>query len=278
LALATLVANANPQLSAGNQPANITTAVLNAAALIAWDQIILATLLGALKYPLPDDFDLVRAGAVKQTGAAPTVTESTMLNQAAKLMEVHLAANADAPSVKAQATQPGIETAPRVSESTNTVRAELFPEFAEAVLRFPAVAFAHELSLSLDFSHNEVSTILNKLVWSTALLIIDADQTTNSQVTISSNRIRSQSSSATAGVFFVNRCTVTGNLMVNEQPQKGSLFLIAPLQPNQKLPDASTAITGNVFGGPPVLAAARPVFTPAAPPPMNTWDFFNTRF
>jgi hypothetical protein len=70
---------------------------------------------------------------------------------------------------------------------------------------------------------------------------------------------------------------VTGNLVFNEQPEKGSLFLIAPGSSQQKLPPAATAITGNVFGGPPVLAAPRPVFTPAAPAPMDKWDFFNTR-
>ena len=44
----------------------------------------------------------------------------------------------------------------------------------------------------------------------------------------------------------------------------------------KKNPDG-TAITGNVFKGPPVLAARRPDFSPPAPAPMNKWEFFNAK-
>jgi hypothetical protein len=281
LALATLLANANPQVTTGTSTAPVSTAVLNAAALISFDPIVLATILGALKYPLPTEFDAAKGGAIKQKSTPVTVKESSLLNNAANLVRLHLTADATATTsevkAKADATVTDAATQPGRAESANAVRAEIFPDFADALFGFAAAVFNHELSLSLDFSHNEVSTVLNKLVFSTALLVIDADQTTDSQVTVSSNRLRSQSLSATAGIFFVNRCTVTGNLVFNEQPEKGSLFLIAPLPSQQKVPPAGTAITGNVFGGLPVLAAPRPVFAPPAPAPMDKWEFFNTR-
>jgi len=91
---------------------------------------------------------------------------------------------------------------------------------------------------------------------------------------MSSNRLSSQSESATAGIFFVNRCAVTGNLFFNEIPEKSSLFLVAPS--DLKKP-AGTAITGNVFKGPPGLFARRPDFSPPAPPPMDRWEFFNAK-
>lgn len=281
LALATLLANANPTVTTGTSTAPVSTAVLNAAALISFDSIVLATVLGALKYPLPAEFDAAKGGAIKQKSTPVTVKESSLLNNAANLVRLHLTADATATTsevkAKADATVTDAATQPGRAESANAVRAEIFPDFADALFGFAAAVFNHELSLSLDFSHNEVSTVLNKLVFSTALLVIDADQTTDSQVTVSSNRLRSQSLSATAGIFFVNRCTVTGNLVFNEQPEKGSLFLIAPLPSQQKVPPAGTAITGNVFGGLPVLAAPRPVFAPPAPAPMDKWEFFNTR-
>jgi hypothetical protein len=91
---------------------------------------------------------------------------------------------------------------------------------------------------------------------------------------MSSNRLRSQSDIATAGVLFVNRCAVTGNLFFNEIPDKGSLLLVAPS--DRKKPDG-TAITGNVFKGPPLLLARRPSFNPPAPAPMDKWEFFNAK-
>ena len=278
LSLATLLANANPKPTTSGQTASVSKAVLGAVALIAWDPIMLGTVLSALRYPLPTDFDLARAGAVKQASTTLTTKDTNILNRTAALMQLHLADEAAPSIVDATDSSAGAADAKPFVDNTKTIRDDLFPGFAEAVFGFPPTVFAHELSLSLDFSHNEVSTVLNKLVWSTALLIIDADDTTDSQVTITSNRLRSQSSSATAGVFFVNRCAVTGNLVLNEEPKKHSLYLLAPNQPSPPKVLPKTAITGNVFKGPPFLAAPRPVFTPPAPPPMNKWEFFNTMF
>lgn len=278
LALGTLVANASPTITNATQAQNISTAVLVATSFIAWDPIMLGVVLGGVRFPLPADFDLVRAGAVKQTSAPPVLNDSTMVNVAAESMRAHLteAISAGAPEASATVDAGVAGSAPNVA-STKAIRDQLFPEFATAVGAFPPATFAHELTLSLDISHNEVSTVLKDLPWSAAILIVDTDQVTDSQLTMSSNRVRSHSLSGTAGVISVNRCTVTGNLFFNEIPNKFSLVLIAPGVGQQKRPLPTTAITGNVFGGPPILAADRPTFAQAAPPPMNTWYFFNTQ-
>lgn len=278
LALATLLANANPQTGAGNQATDVSKAIMSAVALIAWDQIMSVTVLAALKYPLPADFDLVKAGAVKQAAKAPTVTESTLLNNAVDVMRVHFTGDAKASAADAKVVEVDAQefARPGFTAGVNAAQAEIFPDFAEAVFGFAAAAFQHQLSLSLDFSHNDVSTVLQKLPWSTSVLIVDTDQVTDSQLTMSSNRLRSQSTSATAGVLFVNRCTVTGNVIFNELIEEESLFLVAPSD-TQKRVLPLTAITGNVFRGKPSLIAPRPVFTPPAPKPMDTWEFFNTK-
>jgi hypothetical protein len=88
----------------------------------------------------------------------------------------------------------------------------------------------------------------------------------------------------------VDRCTVTGNLIWNDGVDSAaagpggpnaSLPLIVPsliLSPRigtgQGVPHV--VVTGNVFGGDTVLPA-RPATTPPTPPPMNTWDFLNTK-
>jgi hypothetical protein len=273
LALATLIANANTINVRGTGTGNVadTAAVASAAALISWDPIMRALLLAAVRYPLPANFDPASAGAVKTSNEPIKLETASIVNKVVEVINGHFAEAGSAGAAETKPVASANAEGPDFAR-TDEVRAELFPELAAAVAGFPAAAFQHQLSLSLDLSHNEISTVLGNLPWSTAVLIIDTDQNTDSKLTMSSNRLRSQSISACAGIFFVNRCAVTGNLFFNEIAEKGSLFLMAPS--DLKRPDA-TAITGNVFKGPAVLLAKRPNFTPPAPPPMDKWEFFN---
>ena len=274
LALATLIANANTGNVKGAASGDLanTAAVAGAAALISWDLIIGGLLLGAVRYPLPTDFDAVKAGAVTASNEPIKVETVSIINKVVDGINAHFAdvGPPDASTMRVE-TKTASADQPEFAR-VNEIRAEMFPELVTAVAGFPPAVFQHQLSLSLDLSHNEVSTVLGTVPWSTAVLIIDTDQNTDSKLTMSSNRLRSQSVSATAGIFFINRCAVTGNLFFNEIAKNPSLFLWAPS--DLRTPDA-TAITGNVFKGPSVLVAKRPDFTPPAPPPMDKWEFFN---
>lgn len=150
------------------------------------------------------------------------------------------------------------------------------------------------LQLSLDFSHNAIETLAPKAPSGTPLFVWDTDQQTQSMITMNANRLRNQSLQlATAVILQVDRCTVTGNLVLNEsayQLQRGTpapeplnIFYSLVLLPGWVSPevlkspptpgfDVPIAITGNVFKGVPFLLHIRPAW----PAPLNTWLPFNT--
>lgn len=151
--------------------------------------------------------------------------------------------------------------------------------FAESV-KFP-------LQLSLDFSQNEIETLAPNAPSGTPLFVWDTDQQTQSMITMTANRLRNKSLQlATAVILQVDRCAITGNLVLNEsvhQVKPPTLFFSLFLLPGWVAPELLTtpptpefdlpiAITGNVFKGTPFLFHVRPGW----PAPLNTWLPFNT--
>jgi hypothetical protein len=152
------------------------------------------------------------------------------------------------------------------------------------------------LQLSLDFSHNAIETLAPKSPSGTPLFVWDTDQQTQSMITMNANRLRNQSLQlATAVILQVDRCTVTGNLVLNESvyqpkpptptkaPEQLNTFYSLVLVPGWVSPevlntrptpgfDVPISITGNVFKGFPLLLHVRPAW----PTPLNTWLPFNT--
>jgi hypothetical protein len=149
------------------------------------------------------------------------------------------------------------------------------------------------LQLSLDFSHNSVQTLTPKAPSGTPLFVWDTDQQTQSMITMSANHLRNKSLPlATAVILQVDRCVVTGNLVLNEsiyQPKPGTnlpeplnvfyslVFLpgwVSPEIVENRTPgfDVPIAITGNVFKGLPFIFHVRPF-----PAPLNLWFPLNTQ-
>jgi hypothetical protein len=93
LALATLVANANTfnLRGAGTGDQADIAAVAGALALISWDTIMRGLLLGAISYPLPDNFDLVRAGVLTTSNAPVAAEKASFINNAVEVIRGHFA-------------------------------------------------------------------------------------------------------------------------------------------------------------------------------------------
>lgn len=150
------------------------------------------------------------------------------------------------------------------------------------------------LQLSLDFSHNSVQTLAHKAISGTPLFVWDTDEQTQSMMTMNANRLSNKSLQlATAVILQVDRCVVTGNLVLNEsiyerkpntKPSEPlnvfySLFLlpgwISPELLNNPPTigfDVPIAITGNVFKGFPFIFHVRPFLEP-----LNLWFPLNTQ-
>ena len=149
------------------------------------------------------------------------------------------------------------------------------------------------LQLSLDFSQNAVDVLLKDALSGTSLFVWGSDPQTQSMMTMSGNRLRnktvqvpsdtsSQNLVPTVVIIYVDRCTVTGNLVLNESVYKSqntfvSILLLPGYVPKELLGQFGppVAITGNVFKGLPFLPD-RPD-TGALPGPLRVWvPTFNT--
>jgi hypothetical protein len=140
-----------------------------------------------------------------------------------------------------------------------------------------------QLSLSLDFSNNDVDLGTGSDQPGTGVLVVDSDRTTDSILTMTSNRMRNFSSKSAAGsAWAIDRCAITGNIFTNALAVPGtagkrgvagpwSLVVVPLAASDAKVPQAY-AITGNVCQGTTTLALIPRQF----PAPLNTWAFANT--
>ncbi|MDT7543557.1 MAG: hypothetical protein QOE33_3461 [Acidobacteriota bacterium] len=257
---------------------------------LLFDPKLLLAGLGVLVFPLPDGFEHSAGDNLfhpVETGA--TAPETPLLG---RLSEVTRATLSDAPPTFHEMAQPET-TGPTQSSSSKTtdfieskqgsVLNRIVAQVNELISSFAAaVNVAPPVHLSLDFSRNIVEAIATDGSSGTALLVWDTDQSDNSTLTMSGNRLRNNSLKLpTATLLMLDRASATGNLFLNEQ-----VFHQTPFWSVLLIPGATTnapgtiatagllAITGNVFKGWPLLPVR---FTTATvPSPMNTWHFLNT--
>jgi hypothetical protein len=143
------------------------------------------------------------------------------------------------------------------------------------------------LSLSLHVSGNDIDTLIaeGSQVLSGSSLVVagnkrpedNRDRFTTSSVLLTANKFRSyipeENSSFSRGTVLISnveRCIVTGNLILNE-----AFTAINSLRIQDVPAGAAISVTGNIFRGNPRLPP-RSNLDPSVPPPMNTWEFLNT--
>lgn len=250
------------------------------------DPLILIGATLARSYPLPKEFDLskttqavpVKVAAKAEVDYTPI---QTFLNKA----------------FQASATETAGETTGEKQVKLNLARIPLVNSlFASqtGLGRFSAIqgllATTERAALAariqpptlhpaLHMSDNDINTILsNNIQSSTALLVWDSEQDIASTMTMSANKVRNRSFMPTALMLSVERCAITGNLILNEERQE----LLAVLADGQNYLSlifpfgVGVAITGNVFQGTPLLPNPRAEFASLGSP-MNTWEFLNTK-
>ncbi len=262
----------------------------------------------ARSYPLPEQVDVSHAigvegrrvsGAAKDQMLIQNVFDRVIplfrLSRWAAAGGTTPPAGADV-SVKKKATNvvsetPAAKAAAAETERLQALSAELAPyqqlnlhlsEFERQAL---TAAPEHGFAFSLRASGNDMELLVRNVQSGLAFLAWDDERDTRSGATMSANKVRSESLVIPAAMLLmVERCAVSGNLILNEELKATGRQLSTPslvLLPgtempiNGKEPIAPVAVTGNVFRGQ-ALLPPRPALTPPAPPPMDSWDFFNT--
>lgn len=170
---------------------------------------------------------------------------------------------------------------------------EIAQKFEVDVLSIPGI---DRLSLSFHASGNDIDTQVSNesQVLSGPSLVVAGnqrrnavpgprDRSTSSSVILTANKFRNHIEQDSQGEFLgtvlivdVERCTITGNLILNEGEGGHSLEI------RQSSTNGPTvAVTGNFFKGQPFSDGQtglppRSGSAASAPPPMNTWEFLNT--
>jgi hypothetical protein len=118
----------------------------------------------------------------------------------------------------------------------------------------------------------EVVSQSNPAPTGTRLLVWNDDSDLSGALVMSANEIRNQVPTPplpTVGVVLVARCTITGNLILNEQQNQNKTSLsVFPIPGGSGGP--AIAVTGNVFRGNPDLPRRNLV------PPFDNWLVLNT--
>lgn len=165
---------------------------------------------------------------------------------------------------------------------------ELAQKYEENVQNIPGI---DRLSLSLHASSNDIDTQVTEgsQVLSGPGLVVagnkrqnpdqrrergDRDRPTTSSVLLTANKFRNHIPTENKNNFLgtvwisdVERCTVTGNLILNESPGEAISLVMSKI--------SASSVTGNIFHGRPEPDRSN-LGTPPVPPPMNTWEFLNT--
>lgn len=149
------------------------------------------------------------------------------------------------------------------------------------------------LSLSLHASGNDIDTQITEgsQVLSGPGLVVagnkrqnsdqrpergNRDRSITSSVLLTANKFRNyisgediKNSPGTVWISDVERCTVTGNLILNENPRALISLVIQGFSERSAI-----SVTGNIFQGIPQLPPRSNFGSVLAP--MNTWEFLNT--
>jgi hypothetical protein len=165
---------------------------------------------------------------------------------------------------------------------------ELAQKYEENVQNIPGI---DRLSLSLHASSNDIDTQVtegSQLLSGPGLVVAgnkrqnpdrrrergNRDRLTTSSVLLTANKFRNHIPAENKNNFLgtvliseVERCTVTGNLILNESPGEAISLVMSKI--------SASSVTGNIFDGRPELPDRSNLGT-SVPPPMNTWEFLNT--
>lgn len=146
----------------------------------------------------------------------------------------------------------------KLADDADAVDAERFDKPAAVTRGF---------RLQLHVGDNEVDAYVPGGTSGRALLVMDDLEDTASDVVVVGNRMRSTGDDATATVWFVDRGSVTGNTIANEDGP--SLEVEAGTSQDRDDQRERVAITGNLFKGSTALPR-RP-----HPSPMDNWEILN---
>jgi Family of unknown function (DUF6519) len=233
----------------------------------------------AQSYPLPKGFN-------------PSTTEQISVSAIPKAQDTGLLSSLTTASPAANSAPAGAPSLARINVANlaNKDTLGFFMTLGNRIEALKLVAFQQSqrslLQLSLDFSHNRIETLIPNAPSGINLFVWDTNQRNQSMMTMTANHLRNRDpglnvaknnpqtmSSATAMVLQVDRCTITGNLILNESVFSGesqtSVFYSLILRQPASQPEI--AVTGNVFKGKPCLPLRS-----SGNLTLNNWNLFNT--
>lgn len=201
---------------------------------------------------------------------------------------------AKAPAADAAAAQDVVVTRDVYRSATSLV--STLQQVQRDLSRFELAAFGKRprhmfFPAALRFVGNDVDAVVHGVASSAALIVWGDRADVEASLVLDGNRFRNAAPLvATAAGLFLERCVVTGNVIVNEAklnaaqmrrqgaaPALISLELyVQPETPwdNPTIAVAAVTITGNLFRGRTILPQR--TLDPQPDPPLDSWDFFNT--
>ena len=254
----------------------------------------------ARSYPLPAEFDIAHPTKVDVGAGAREAKKSSYLQD----LVDRILSNFHQKSARAQVdkTKEAKARAAEKEQEDRVVLAETSKVFAESGFAQDSslrsflslnselssvglraaenVGPTLNLALNLSFAANEVDVRISGISSNSCLLVIDEDTTTLSSMTMNGNILKNFADvSPAAAIILVERCAVSGNVIVNEKrvnensDAKNRRPLSLVLFPGGNDEDQATvAVTGNVFHGRAVL----PLRSGSIPAPMDNWHYFNS--
>jgi hypothetical protein len=239
-----------------------------------------------------DNASVISPGKIKQVIGAKSFAQKLVdhATGAIKGVEAMLAQTAD--TAKATQTAKAAQPAKAAPAATTTMKlpsraasASATDTFTATVQNLAAAATASLplFSLSLDFSNNNIDIATDMQNSGGGLVVVDADLIRVSVVTLTSNRLRNNSTVVpTAIVSLVDALTMTGNQVLNEAaynvPSATGISQGVPLSLlyfpiNVNAPVIPCAITGNLLFGISNLGLIRRNFAA----PLDNWLFANAQ-
>ncbi|HEU5200743.1 MAG TPA: DUF6519 domain-containing protein [Ktedonobacterales bacterium] len=230
-------------------------------------------------YPLPSDFDTSQAIKLDaQTSGAKTQGDTTQMQtlmQKALTLSRGTIASVSTGSDQAANQNTGKATS-GTSTPTSSVETSRFNALYLRLSAFARVALAKYtgqpgLTFSLHLANNEIDTRVTSDLSGMDLLVWDDERETASALTMSANALHNQSPTSPAALLLmVERCAITGNLVLNETGGDTAGLSSLDLFPGGT-DLAAVAVTGNVFRGTPHLPPR------TVPAPLDTWNVLNTQ-
>lgn len=219
-------------------------------------------------FPLPDGYD----GGQSVTPEMPTKSQAT--NAGKQMVARFSGSAAGRSSIPAGEAPAGARGSGRALRATKATSGSVAGELEAAGLALNQIGLISLIQLpppylTMSVTDNEIDLRILLAETGVGLVVWDDQRETSSSLVVQGNIIRSLSStSPTALIAMVERCTVTGNVIINEIPEGGMSLDLWPGVNTGTTP--GVAVTGNIFRGTTDLPP-RPLAAP-----MNDWLVLNT--